>query len=220
MFYNYEIDNFDQIFNYHNNQIDYVQLSGVFNNQYFNSTWLSYRDATSFLFKIYQAIYMKEREGINFLLRHLDWLSVSNKLEPESIEDFHGITGYLTITYQLNSSVHFYDDFIHDINHQHQTWDSRAILEEAINLRLENDDEYINSLMRDDVQQEIIYHRHEPQPQPQRPINSRKRLRKKPQRYGYGIHLINTLRNESINLNRLLNIKTLNLSNTLINHLL
>lgn len=209
MFYYYTIENFDYKYNYYHNQIDMVQLNGVVNNQYFHTNWLLPNDALSWLFKLYQAIYMKEQAGINFILRHLDWLSVSNKLDPLELDANTEPQGTLTISYRLEHSVNLYDDFLKDLHDPTPAWNSRVLMDEAINLRLNNDDEQINFLLRDDVQQELLYNQYE-RNQYRPPATRTKRLRRKPNRWGYGIHLINNFRDESIKLNRLLNIKNLN----------
>lgn len=220
MCYYYSIGNYTNDFNYHHNKIEGMRLQAIINNNFYQTNILSPVDAISWLFKLYQAIYMKQQEGINFLLRHLDWLSVSNQANPSLLEDLADIRGTLDIAYSLSSSVNLYDDFLRDLHDNQEPWNSRVLLDEAIQLRLDNDDEVINTMLRDDVRQEL-----ENQPQVNHQLerlhnrNRPTRLRRRPQRFGYGIRLINSFKNESIKLNRLLNMKNLTFLDNFINNI-
>lgn len=212
MCYYYSIENFDYEFKYHHNTIESIKIQGIVNRRFYQTNWLTPTSAISWLFKLYQAIYMKEREGIDFILRHIDWLSVSNKLDPTLLEDFDNVTGTIDIAYRLENQAFFYDNFVADLHDNQEPYNSRTLLDEALRLRLNNDDELINFELRGDLRQELDYNR-----EIHGPNRNNRRLRRRPQRYGFGLNLLNSFRNESIKLNRLLNMKNLNLMNDFLN---
>lgn len=207
MCYLFSIENFDYQYTWYNTEIDSIKLQGIFNNSFFQTKFLSPSDAITFLFKLYSLFYTDNQEGIAFILSHLDDLSVSNKFDPNNVENYDTVRGHLDVVFKISAAR--VNDFISAYNEDMRNYDPAInplfLLNEAIDLRSDCDDELINYIRRPDYRQNIYNQYEYDLATPPR------------EQEGRGIGWINRFTRDSLNINRIFNIRNNNLTFNILN---